>query len=90
MIKPHRILALGTIMAAFLLAMTSPAAAQSFSFDFGDGGSSTGRIVQMVVLLTVLSLAPSILVMATSFTRIIVVLWQYPRFLAVLESRIFS
>jgi flagellar biosynthetic protein FliP len=34
----------------------------------------TGRIVQMMALLTVLSLAPSILMMMTSFTRIIVVL----------------
>ena len=55
-------------------AMLSPAAAQTFSLDLGGGGSTTSRIVQLVVLLTVLSLAPSILVMVTSFTRIIVVL----------------
>jgi len=47
---------------------------QSFSLDLGGEGSSTGRIVQILVLLTVLSLAPSILVMVTSFTRIVVVL----------------
>ena len=40
----------------------------------GGGGDATGRIVQLLALLTVLSLAPSILVMVTSFTRIIVVL----------------
>jgi flagellar biosynthetic protein FliP len=34
----------------------------------------TGRIVQIVLLLTVLSVAPSILMMVTSFTRIVVVL----------------
>jgi flagellar biosynthetic protein FliP len=34
----------------------------------------TGRIVQLVLLLTVLSVAPSILMMVTSFTRIVVVL----------------
>ncbi len=56
-----------------LLAAT-PAAAQTFSLDLGDGPSTTGRIVQLVALLTVLSLAPSILVMVTSFTRIVVVL----------------
>ena len=36
--------------------------------------SSTGRVVQLILVLTVLSLAPSILVMVTSFTRIVVVL----------------
>ena len=52
-----------------------PAAAQELSLDFGlDGTTTTGRIVQLVVLLTVLSLAPSIIVMVTSFTRIVVVL----------------
>ncbi|MGF1611157.1 MAG: flagellar type III secretion system pore protein FliP [Kiloniellales bacterium] len=52
-----------------------PALAQSLSLDLGDQtGSATGRIVQLVVLITVLSLAPSILVMMTSFTRIVVVL----------------
>ena len=57
-----------------LLAGAAPAAAQTFSLDFGDGSSTTGRIVQLLALLTVLSLAPSILVMVTSFTRIVVVL----------------
>ncbi|HEX2113647.1 MAG TPA: flagellar type III secretion system pore protein FliP [Alphaproteobacteria bacterium] len=51
-----------------------PAAAQSFTLDLGDGGTSTGRIIQLMALITVLSLAPSILVMVTSFTRIVVVL----------------
>ncbi len=51
-----------------------PVAAQSFSLDLGTGGSTTGRIVQLVALLTILSLAPSILVMVTSFTRIVIVL----------------
>lgn len=63
---------------AFSLAMLAPGsevAAQSIAIDLGgDGPSSTARIVQLVVLLTVLSLAPSILVVATSFTRIVVVL----------------
>ena len=53
------------------------AAAQSVSIDLGDdagGGSSTGRILQIIALLTVLSLAPGILIMVTSFTRMVVVL----------------
>ncbi|MEM8833255.1 MAG: flagellar type III secretion system pore protein FliP, partial [Pseudomonadota bacterium] len=40
----------------------------------GEGGTVTGRVIQMVAILTILSLAPSILIMMTSFTRIIVVL----------------
>ncbi len=53
-----------------------PAFAQNISIDLGTGGNSTvsGRIVQLVALMSVLSLAPSILVMMTSFTRIVVVL----------------
>ena len=60
-----------------LFILTSfPALAQTMSIDLGggDGGTVTGRVVQLVALLTVLSLAPSILIMMTSFTRIIVVL----------------
>jgi flagellar biosynthetic protein FliP len=61
--------------AVALLALAHPAAAQSVTFDLGDtGGSSTARIIQLLVLMTVLSLAPAILVMVTSFTRIIIVL----------------
>jgi flagellar biosynthetic protein FliP len=52
------------------------AAAQELNIDFGRelDGESTGRIVQIIALITVLSLAPSILVMVTSFTRIVIVL----------------
>ena len=60
---------------AILFLTAVPAAAQTFSLDLGDsGGEATARTVQFIVLNTVLSLAPSILVMLTSFTRIIVVL----------------
>ncbi|HUN51702.1 MAG TPA: flagellar type III secretion system pore protein FliP [Candidatus Sulfotelmatobacter sp.] len=71
-----RILLIGLALslgAAALLAAW-PAAAQSVSLDLGEGGTLTGRIVQLVALLTVLSLAPSILIVVTSFTRIIIVL----------------
>ena len=57
-----------------LLATALPAAAQSLTLDLGDEGAATGRIVEIIALLTILSLAPGILVMVTSFTRIIVVL----------------
>jgi flagellar biosynthetic protein FliP len=53
----------------------APALAQSLSLDLGGGGgSATGRILQIVALITVLSVAPAILIMVTSFTRIVVVL----------------
>ncbi len=51
----------------------SPAAAQSISMSLGEG-SLSGRAIQLVLLLTVLSLAPGILMTITSFTRFVVVL----------------
>lgn len=57
-----------------IVVLTSAAArAQSLTVDLGAGGV-TERALQLVALVTVLALAPSILVMATSFTRIVVVL----------------
>ena len=68
----------GIIMLLAGLAVTAlagTAMAQSLSLDFGDGNeSTTGRIVQLIAVLTVLSLAPGILVTVTSFTRIVIVL----------------
>jgi len=60
-----------------LLALTAgPAAAQMLQLDLGSeaDGSTANRLIQLVALITILSLAPSILVMFTSFTRIVVVL----------------
>ncbi len=49
--------------------------AQSVTLDMGAGsGGTTSRMLQLIALLTVLSLAPGILVMVTSFTRIVVAL----------------
>ena len=65
-------LLLGGILA---MALTGPVSAQVLTLDMGDeSASSTARLAQIVLLTTVLTLAPSILVMVTSFTRIIVVL----------------
>ncbi|TDQ84394.1 flagellar biosynthetic protein FliP [Dongia mobilis] len=63
-------------LAALAALLTAPALAQSFTFDLGDdpGGGTTGRIIQLVALITVLSVAPGILITVTSFTRIVVVL----------------
>ena len=65
-------------LAALAIALTSlPAAAQSV--DLGalipsGGASASGRIIEMAALLTVLSIAPGLLIMATSFTRFIIAL----------------
>ena len=51
------------------------ALAQSISLDLGAAGPGvTSRIVQLTALITVLSLAPSLLVMMTAFARIVIVL----------------
>lgn len=50
------------------------ALAQDISVDFGDNTTITERAVQLIGLLSILAIAPSILVMITSFTRIVVVL----------------
>jgi flagellar biosynthetic protein FliP len=70
---------LSGILGIALLAVTVPAIpalAQSVTLDMGaeDPGGFTGRIIQLVTLVTVLSLAPGLLVAVTSFTRIVVVL----------------
>ena len=59
---------------AITLVTATPAAAQDISINFGQGAGLTERVIQLIALLTVISLAPSILVMMTSFTRIVVVL----------------
>jgi flagellar biosynthetic protein FliP len=64
-------------LTSVLIWLTGSAEAQSLSLDLGgnqSGGESTARIIQIIALVTVLSLAPSILIMMTSFVRIMVVL----------------
>ena len=70
---PRRVLFFATLIAAGSLA--GPAFAQAINIDLGKGnGGLTERVIQLVALMTVLTLAPSILIMVTSFTRIVVVL----------------
>lgn len=59
--------------AAVLLLTPAIALAQSATVDLG-GGLLSSRVMQLVMMLTVLSLAPGILMTITSFTRIIVAL----------------
>ncbi len=63
------------VLVAVLGSIAEPAAAQQLSLDLGVGGGEfTGRMMQLLMLLTILSLAPAILIVLTSFTRIVVVL----------------
>lgn len=70
----NRLLPLALIAIATLALMALPAAAQEISLSMPDEGALTSRIMQLVLLVAVLSLAPSILIMVTSFVRIVVVL----------------
>ena len=55
--------------------LIDPVLAQDISINLGGGGGGvTERAIQLIALLTILSIAPSILIMMTSFTRIVVVL----------------
>lgn len=72
---------------AFLIALLTglllhpvAAEAQSLSLDLNGledglgGGSAAARMIQIIIMITVLTMAPSILIMMTSFVRIVVVL----------------
>jgi flagellar biosynthetic protein FliP len=65
-------------LVGFLLIVTTVGAAAQ-TVDLGallpnGGASATARIIQMVAILTILSVAPGLLIMVTSFTRFIVAL----------------
>ncbi len=67
------VLGIGLIL---FLCLPCLAHAQSLAIDLGTAGQpgATSRLVQLTALITVLSLAPSLLVMVTAFTRIVIVL----------------
>lgn len=57
-----------------LLALTSAAGAQDISIDLGEDGSLTARSIQLLLLITVLSVAPGIAIVATCFPFLVTVL----------------
>lgn len=84
-----QMLKLALFILPLLLLNIDPAWAQSLTIDLGGQGATaagididsggdnetvTARVVQIVALMTVLTLAPSILIMMTSFIRIVIVL----------------
>ena len=70
-IKLIRLLSLSVLA---LSSLAVAAHAQSLNLDLGPTGGSTERALQLIALITVLSLAPAILVTVTSFTRIVVIM----------------
>lgn len=78
--KNRRILALGAALILVIMLQSSLSSAvpvPTIQLSIGDGADQPGKVavvLQLLLLLTVLSLAPAILVMVTSFTRIVVVL----------------
>jgi flagellar biosynthetic protein FliP len=58
-----------------VLFFTTTLSAQAVSFDLGtqDGGSTTAKLLQLMFTLTLIGMAPFVLMTATSFTRIMVV-----------------
>lgn len=61
-------LTVGLILAA------SAAGAQELSLDLGDGGSISARSLQLIALITVLSIAPGLAIMITCFPFLVTVL----------------
>ncbi len=65
----------GLAISAVIVALTAAgASAQHLSVDFGDGGSITAVTFQLIALITVLSIAPGIVVTITCFPFIVTVL----------------
>lgn len=58
----------------FLVAIAHPAAAQQISISLGDGQSFSLRTVQLLLLITLLSLAPGLAIMVTCFPFMVTVL----------------
>lgn len=66
----NRVLAAG----AMVLLLAGPAAAQELTLDLGGDGSLAARSIQLLVLVTVLSLVPGLAIMVTCFPFIVTVL----------------
>lgn len=68
-------IAIFVVVATILLAATAhSAAAQDLSISLGDNGSIAARSIQLLVLITVLSIVPGLAIMITCFPFIVTVL----------------
>lgn len=64
----------GCLILVFLVLCPGFAAAQDLSLSLGEGGSISARSIQLILLITVLSLAPGLAIMVTCFPFLITVL----------------
>nr|WP_171560228.1 MULTISPECIES: flagellar type III secretion system pore protein FliP [unclassified Roseobacter] len=71
---PIKQLVAGLVVVGSIAAFAGGASAQEISLDFGDGDSLTARAVQIIALITVLSLAPGLAIMITCFPFVVTVL----------------
>ncbi|WP_390895975.1 flagellar type III secretion system pore protein FliP [Ruegeria arenilitoris] len=64
----------GRCALAILVLTPALASAQELSLSLGDGGSISARTIQLILLITVLSLAPGLAIMVTCFPFLVTVL----------------
>ncbi len=64
----------GGLLLALTVVVPVGAMAQELSLSLGDGDTMSGRAVQLILMITVLSLAPGLLMMLTCFPFIVTVL----------------
>jgi flagellar biosynthetic protein FliP len=62
-----------SVVFGMLFLLPSPAAAQGIAIDLGEGGSLTATSLQLIALITLLSLAPGIAIMITCFPFLVTV-----------------
>ena len=62
------------LLAGCLICLAGAAAAQDLSISLGDEGSISARTIQLILLITVLSLAPGLAIMITCFPFMVTVL----------------
>lgn len=62
------------LIALFICCVPYPAVAQDIAVSFGDEGSLSARTLQLIALITILSLAPGLAIMVTCFPFLVTVL----------------
>lgn len=69
-----RVIILAAVTAIFLFGSGSEIAAQSLELDLGQGGSVSATSIQLIIMITLLSIAPGIAIMITCFPFMVTVL----------------
>ena len=71
---PRAMLRVALVAGAAVALLAHPGAAQEMTLSLDDGGSLSFRSIQLILLITVLSLAPGIVIMITCFPFLVTVL----------------